>query len=380
MLLVRRIGHQDAGARGEAARADAELHRIGAHAGQGVDGLGRGHVAGDDLDLEGALDLLDHVEHGPAVAVGGVDHQHVDPGGDQTLGPREGVGPDADRGPHPQAALLVLRRVRVLGLLLDVLDRDEPLEEPLVVDDRQLLDAVLPEDVLRLLERGAERAGDERRPPHHVGDGLVDVVDEAQVAVGQQPDEPAVAVGDGHARDVVALHERQRVGDERLGGQRDGVDDHARLVALDLVDLGDLVVDRQVAVDDADAAGPRDGDGQARLGDGVHRGGHDGDGQLDPRGEPGGGRHVGGQHRRLGGHEEDVVEGEALAGELRGVPTPGLRLVVGAGRTSGKSSGKSSEWIVWGCHDGSEEEEKKKVAEQSKKREGRKVVGMKEGQ
>ena len=45
--------------------------------------------------------------------------------------------------------------------LLDVLDRDQALEPPVVVDDRQLLDLVPVQDLLGLVERGADRRRDE---------------------------------------------------------------------------------------------------------------------------------------------------------------------------------------------------------------------------
>ena len=86
--------------------------------------------------------------------------EHVDAGADEPLGPVEGVGPHAHRGTDAEPALLVLGRVGVLGLLLDVLDGDEPPQEPAVVDDGQLLDAVLPEDVLGLLVGALDDAAD----------------------------------------------------------------------------------------------------------------------------------------------------------------------------------------------------------------------------
>ena len=215
------------------------------------------------------------------MAVGGVDHEHVDAGVDQALGPLQRVGPDADRGADPQATLVVLGRVRVLDLLLDVLDRDEPLEEPLVVDDRQLLDAVLPRMSLAcssVVPSGAVTSGG-RRITLAMGWSTSSMKRRSRLVSSptSRPSPSVIGTPEMWYRSMTC----ERVGDERLGRQRDRVDDHARLVALDLVDLGDLVVDRQVAVDDADAAGPGDGDGQGRLGDGVHRGRHDGDRQLD---------------------------------------------------------------------------------------------------
>ena len=111
-------------------------------------------------------------------------------------------------------------------------------------------------------------------------------------------------------------HQRERLGYGRVPGERDRLDDHSRLAALDLVDLGDLILDREVAVDDADAADPRERDREPRLGDGVHRRGHDRDRELDLARQPRARRDVVREHLRLGGHEQDVVEGQPFAGEL----------------------------------------------------------------
>ena len=123
-------------------------------------------------------------------------------------------------------------------------------------------------------------------------------------------------VGDRHAGHLVVRHQLERVADERVGRQRDRLDDHPRLGALHLVDLGDLVLDREVAVDDADAALARERDREPRLGDRVHRRRDDRDAELDRAREPRARRDVVRQHARLGRHEQDVVEGEAFLGEL----------------------------------------------------------------
>ena len=200
------------------------------------------------------LQAAHDVEHALRVAVGRVDDERVDLCLDQGGGALERVRPDPDGSGDTQASPLVLRRERIRLTLGDVLDRDQPLEAPFEVDDRQLLDPVPAEDCLRLLERRPDRGRDEPFARHRVRDAHRRRDTEAQVAIREDPDQPPVVVGDRDARDAVALHQLERVADEGVGRQRDGLDDHPGLRALDLVDLGDLVGDREVAVEHADAA------------------------------------------------------------------------------------------------------------------------------
>ena len=72
-----------------------------------------------------------------------------------------------------------------------------PLRRPSCVDDRQLLDLVAVEDLLRLVERRADRGGDEVPARHERGDGLRRVGLEAEVAVREDADEHAVVVVTG---------------------------------------------------------------------------------------------------------------------------------------------------------------------------------------
>ena len=82
--------------------------------------------------------------------MGGVDDEHVGTGREQRLRALDCVRPDADRGADAQAALRILRRLRELDALRDVLDGDQPAQHAVVVDDRQLLDAVPVQQLLRL--------------------------------------------------------------------------------------------------------------------------------------------------------------------------------------------------------------------------------------
>ena len=85
-----------------------------------------------------------------------------------------------------------------------------------VVDDQQLLDLVAVQEFARLLERRADRHGEERIARHDVGDRPVEVGLEAQIAVGQDADQPAflaAVLGDRHAGDPVLLHQLERFED-----------------------------------------------------------------------------------------------------------------------------------------------------------------------
>ena len=219
-------------------------------------------------------DAPHHVEHALRVAVRGVDDEHVDVRRDQRLGALERVFADADGGADAQPAEAVLARVRVLDHLLDVLDGDQALQHEAVVDDQQLLDLVAVQESRAPLERRADRHREQRVARHDVGDRPVEVGLEPQVAVRQDADQPpflAAVLGDRHARDPVLLHQIERFVDPVGGGERDRVDDHPALGALHAIDLGGLLLDRQVLVDDADATLLRHRDRQPRLGHRVHR-------------------------------------------------------------------------------------------------------------
>jgi hypothetical protein len=207
-------------------------------------------------------------------------------------------------------------RVRVLDLLLDVLHGDEAAQDAVGVHHRQLLDLVAVEDLLRLRERRPDRRGDEVARGHERRDGLLDVALEAEVAVREDPDEHARGIGDRNAGDLVVRHQLEGLADERVGRQRDRLDDHARLRPLHLVDLGHLGLDREVAVEDADAAEPCEPDREARLRHRVHRRRGDRDRQLDRPRQPRARRHVARQDVRLRRDEQHVVEGESLVPEL----------------------------------------------------------------
>src|SRR5258708_14702470 len=95
---------------------------------------------------------------------------------------------------------------------------------------------------------------------------------ETEVAVGEDAVESSAA-GDGEAGDAVLGHDVERLAKGDVGRDGDRVDDHAGFGALDAVHFLELAVDREIAVDDADATLAGNADGEARFGDRVHGGG-----------------------------------------------------------------------------------------------------------
>ena len=200
-----------------------------------------------------------------------VDGQHVRARANQLSRALQKIARRANGSAHAQPALIVLAGVGILQLLLDVLDRDQALQIVLIVDHQQLFHAVLVQNQLGFFKRGAHGNGDQVLLGHHVADGNIGAGFKAQVAVGENADQP-LAARNRHAGDLVAAHHFESVGDHLVGPDGDRVNDHAALRALHLVDFAGLVGDGEIAVHNADAALLRHGDGHARLGHRVHGG------------------------------------------------------------------------------------------------------------
>src|SRR3954447_4545665 len=307
--------------RTDRARADADLDAVRTSLDQRLRTLTGADVAADDVHVAGrrvGLELADDLQLRLGVTVRGVHDEHVDAGLDQGHGPLVRLAEEADRGADHQPAAAVLGGQRELVPLDEVLQRDQAGQLAGVVDQRQLLDLVLAEQRHRVVGRDALLAGDQRLLGHHLADRAGQVGLEAHVAVGDDADQDAGVVDDRDAGDPVLPAERVRLADGGVGADRDRLRDHAGLGALDQVDLLGLVLDREVAVKDAEAALTGHRDGHPGLGDGVHRAGQQRDVHPDVAADPGPGAGLGGDDVRLVRLQEYVVEGEPEDGELVG--------------------------------------------------------------
>ena len=106
--------------------------------------------------------------------------------------------------------------------------------------------------------------------------------------------------------------EADDVAHEHVGTDRDRFGDDARFMALHLGDFGGLQVGREVLVDEADAAFLRERNGEVRFRHRVHGGGNHRDVQREATGDLRGEDGVAREDGRVGGDEQNVVEGEGF--------------------------------------------------------------------
>src|SRR3569832_1368973 len=237
------------------AEADTDLRRVDAGLEQRERALGRRDFAADDLHLGKVLfDPFDTVEHALRMAVGSIDHDHVDLGRDQRGDAVIGALTRANRGTDAQAFVIVFRGIGFFTRLLDVFDRHHAAQLKPIIHHQQFFDAMLVQQALDLV---AARARGHRHQPflgrHHLGDGVVVTGLETQVAVGDDADE-VLALHYGHARYVVLAGEFQDAADGGVGRHGDGLFDDPGLVFLDPPHLLGLLMGRHILVDYAFAS------------------------------------------------------------------------------------------------------------------------------
>ena len=168
---------------------------------------------------------------------------------------------------------------------------------------------------LSLFESGAHRRRHEIFFGHDVVYRLIEIGFKAQVAVGQNAHE-LLAPGNGHAGNAVLGHQGLRIANQVIGREEERIGDHAMLAALDLVHLRSLLINGHVFVNDAQTALTRHGNGQPRVGHGIHGRAQQRDVELDGWGQHGRGVHIPRKHAACTGHQEHVVKCKACANVL----------------------------------------------------------------
>src|SRR5271165_6978744 len=284
---------------------DADFNPIGAQCDKIARAFEGRDVARQQLNVRhGSLNGRNGFEHPFIVGVRRIDRDDVHFSAHQLLRALQEIACRAYRRSHAQSSLRILGRRRVFQLLLNIFDGDEALQVELIVDDEQLFDAVFVKDLLSLFERGADRDGDQVFLGHDLRNRQVRTRFEAQVAIREDADQTSVG-GHWNARNAIPFHHFERVGNEFVRRDRNGIDDHAALTALYAVHFLGLALDGHVAVDDAHAALLRERDGEMRFGNGIHRRADDGNIERDVAGEVSPRIGLRGKNVAAGGYKQD---------------------------------------------------------------------------
>ena len=216
---LRHADPRDDAGRADRARPDPDLDRVGAGVDQRLGRVGGRDVAGDHLELAGdARDARAPSRSRRASGRGRCRRRarrpRRRPAPARARARRRRRRRRRRRAAGPAGSLVASGNSTRFEMSLTVI---RPLQPAVGVDDRQLLDAVAVQELLGLGERRPDRRGDEVRAtssaPTPAGAWLRSKRRSRLVRI---PTRRPSAVGDRNAGDVVALHQRERVGDERV--------------------------------------------------------------------------------------------------------------------------------------------------------------------
>ena len=209
---------------------------------------------------------------------------------------------------------VILGRLRVIFRLLEVFGRNHAFEFVIVIDDQHFLDTVLVQQRFDFIVAGA--LGNRDQPGfrrHDLGHRRFHTRLETQVASRHDTDR-ALAIDDGHARYTHRMRQVDDFANRHVGRYCDRIAHDTAFKFLDRTDLARLLFDRHVLVNDADTAFLGQRDGQPGLSDGVHRRRQHRDIEPNPSRQLRTQVNLVGEHRRVSGLQENVVEREGFLG------------------------------------------------------------------
>ena len=297
---------------GSANGAGAHAHLDGLHA--RLDEIGcpfrRNHVAGHDGTVRQLAEVGNHVHHAGRVSCGGVNEQGVRSGGNQGFGSVQIIGADTHGGAAAQVAVFILGSVCKHGALLDIRFRDKAGQHAVFIHQRKLFNAVGVKDVARFLNgRGGSCRNQAGKGGHYVLDpDILVIVHAAHVAAGDDAFQLAVGIHDGEAGVTLIHHDLVDFFQRHVLVDRDGVRDDRVFKTLHAGNHGRLDVNGVVAVDDGQAAFPRQGNRQFRFGNGIHGRGQHGNFHVKAGNKLGTDVRIAGKNRAQAGQQEHVIK------------------------------------------------------------------------
>ncbi len=147
------------------------------------------------------LDPRHAIDHALRMTMRSIDDNHVHASCGKQFDTLFGIAAHTHRRAHQQALGAVLGGIRVVGLLLDVLDRDQAAQLEAVVDHQDLFDAIAMQQLEHFLIAGAFAHGDQAILLGRCGGPDRRASFEAHVAAGDDTDQ-FTAVDHRHAGDV----------------------------------------------------------------------------------------------------------------------------------------------------------------------------------
>ena len=223
------------------------------------------------------------------MTVGNVDEQAINPGFQQRCRTVQVVAPCAYGSGHQQVAVVILAGVGTFPQGKDIAPGDQPAYVPLVIDQRQALNAVFEQDAGGLLNGNAGFVDNQPvEGGHEAFYRLVIVVAvPGHIPLRQQPGQDVAARFrlDQDAGDRMVVGEVPGLLNGSAQGQAQGLVDDCALAAFYLGNLARLPLDGHGAVDHAYAAFHCHGPGHVRAGHAVHIGRDDGQFQGDAVGQ-----------------------------------------------------------------------------------------------
>ena len=220
---------------------------------------------------------LNHVHDPAGVARGRINAQRVGPRLYDRRGPLQGIPTHPDRSGHPQLPAFIFGGLKKHFPLLNILTCDHAHEFSVLVDEGQLLNAVLIEHGTGSFPAGLRPADDKPLTRgHDITDLAVGVFHIPDITRRHHTDKFATGIDDGKSRDTALRHCFQQITHREIWTYGEWMRDDGILGALDLGNHFCLAGNGDIAMNDTQASLPSQGNGQFAFRDGVHGGRYDG--------------------------------------------------------------------------------------------------------